>query len=694
MRTLKDILISKNPSQYRFLLEKDHRPKMVKFGIPQEVADHLHQIDDKYSIWFANQFKGMEGFQNARDKVNWINVNHAEDITSILDWVRGATNIILKDYNWEDALNASHEWHESLTKSEETLAKEIELEDSDGEILKVYSDGYYWIDLETTYSRKESECMGHCGRTSKGDTLWSLRHRTKRYNKGTAKNCNSYVTMSVSPRDGEWHQCKGKGNQKPVEEYYSYIADILIDNDILSYTSEYRSQDDFNANTLKQYVDDNHTKFENYNEIIEKIQESTISIDKFQEVVDNAGLSYFGLWVDDVGEDDYVYYSESFDFTFKTDDERLNFEKLFEKFKSESTKMQEYQYQREFYKEYFSDIFEKYDVYMSDIEMEIEEKFISFRISIESSESFSLTEDSLNSFERYVNYVKDLDDKFKDAVEDGDIENEILNVFKRTGLVETNYRKLFDEFNKNHQVYKNLGEMKQEEDGDKFELVFKPFGGSILESLLKHANKIGEMETLNKADFSDKGEFHGFRFHNKSDGIFSYTKYPIFNMLYEFLNADIFVQYFGEAYFDYLCSIRKNGFIFRLKFSLDVDDDVYKNTENIIKQIEEFDDNFNRLEEEFEKYGNEVVIPKAESIKRLDFSGVYYDEELLKNQYDKDTKYFSIDVPIYRKSDDSEVFKDKFSYYDFENHENKSFRELKAEFDEKIRKRLDDIVYN
>lgn len=34
------------------ILEKDHRENIKKIGIPEDVADYLHQLNDKYSIWF------------------------------------------------------------------------------------------------------------------------------------------------------------------------------------------------------------------------------------------------------------------------------------------------------------------------------------------------------------------------------------------------------------------------------------------------------------------------------------------------------------------------------------------------------------------------------------------------------------------------------------------------------------------
>ena len=96
------------------LLEKDHRQKMMKFGIPEPVADYLHSVDDKYSIWFANQIKNMEGYQTSRSKVNWIQVNLQTAMQGIIDWVKNTPNVLLKNYNWEQAVEAQEDYHANI----------------------------------------------------------------------------------------------------------------------------------------------------------------------------------------------------------------------------------------------------------------------------------------------------------------------------------------------------------------------------------------------------------------------------------------------------------------------------------------------------------------------------------------------------------------------------------------------------
>ena len=53
----------------QLLLEKDHRQKIIKIGLPTEVADYLHNLNDKYSLWFADKINKMPMFQMSRNKL-------------------------------------------------------------------------------------------------------------------------------------------------------------------------------------------------------------------------------------------------------------------------------------------------------------------------------------------------------------------------------------------------------------------------------------------------------------------------------------------------------------------------------------------------------------------------------------------------------------------------------------------------
>ena len=222
---------------YSILLEKDFRSKILALRMPQDVADYLHGMNDKYSFWFADQINKMPEYQAARNKEMFVHSLQTE-MQGILDWIRGGVqNLSLKDYDWNTAIASADEYHKklSVTNSERET----------NTILKEYPSGFYWVDLESQLDSCEASAMGHCGRTSKGDTLYSLR----KYNI-IEDNIESFITIAVSPDKGIWFQCKGRNNSKPKKEYYSYIADILVSKNILKFKTEHDSKNDFKPKDL------------------------------------------------------------------------------------------------------------------------------------------------------------------------------------------------------------------------------------------------------------------------------------------------------------------------------------------------------------------------------------------------------------------------------------------------------------
>jgi len=176
----------------------------------------------------------------------------------ILDWLKSPIReeeiVNLSDYTFMEANDRAAEWHDNI-KATGVIIHE------DGNVLLTFEDGYYWIDLETTESEAEAEAMGHCGRTSYGDTLFSLRRKQ-----------SPHVTAAISWRDyhgtqdadGTIHQMKGRENKKPVEKYFPYIMELLSypnvsDNvkvvnkypQITNFsTNEYLSSEDFHITDL------------------------------------------------------------------------------------------------------------------------------------------------------------------------------------------------------------------------------------------------------------------------------------------------------------------------------------------------------------------------------------------------------------------------------------------------------------
>lgn len=247
------------------LTEKDHRPTMVnKMGIPQEVADYLHSLNDKRSLWFGKQITQIPAYQRAENKLQYVQQGLQTPITAILDWIRGAQNVNLNQHSFQGAIEAASEWHAEVAEKERGEFVPTGLPEG-ASLLKSYKDGMYWIDLETTSCSLEGNNMGHCGTTHKGDTLFSLR----------SENGEPHVTMAISPDDGVWYQCKGRSNQKPDEKYHKYICDILDAGGVYEFQPEYNASDDFKGEDFKSYVEDNPDEFEDPEGLADKIVDET-----------------------------------------------------------------------------------------------------------------------------------------------------------------------------------------------------------------------------------------------------------------------------------------------------------------------------------------------------------------------------------------------------------------------------------
>ena len=328
----------------------------------------------------------MNGYQNSRDKIMFIRGMQTL-MQSIVDWVRGSQNIRINEYDWENALNAAEQYHQNLT-----------IKNSDREtnkIIKEYKDGYYWVDLESSSDSCERSAMGHCASTSKGDTLYSLR----KYNIST-NDVESFITIAISPDEGIWYQCKGRSNSKPKEEYHSYIADILISSNVLKFKTEYDSRNDFKSNDLIEFLENNPDLYPNSEEIIEKINEDTISIDDFQKILDNykEDFNFYSIDINnDYDESDSIYPNYSFYLKIQKSETNLPIDCLTLDYNSKGIKA----------------LNDSLDVYLSDINVDDYEDEISIYGSIEDSDnSFSLDEIGLRSFENQCDYYKRLNEKF------------------------------------------------------------------------------------------------------------------------------------------------------------------------------------------------------------------------------------------------------------------------------------------
>jgi len=382
-------------SKMDIIEEKDNRGKIIKMGVPQDVADFLHSVHDKYSLWFADQIKKLPGFQQTNNKLNFVN-NLRTQMQGIIDWVSNTPNIILKQYNWTTALEAADQYHKNLTSAN---IEGIET----NTIIKKYNDGFYWVDLESTRCSEEGSAMGHCATTHNAETLYSLR----RFDKVT-NTTEPFVTLAISPDDGKWVQCKGKNNSKPKKIYYPYIADILISKQCFTFKTEYDARNDFTDVDLENYVEENKDEIPNSDEILEKISADRIRYDDFEKVLKEYKFKYYGINLEDSYDDENrsVYVTYDFYLTLKYSDTGLDKQTIDDNFTLDY---------RSPARRLLSD---NIDGYVTDISIESsynDEESFNIQASIEadaSENSFELSQEGLNSFKLQCDYYHRLDEQF------------------------------------------------------------------------------------------------------------------------------------------------------------------------------------------------------------------------------------------------------------------------------------------
>ena len=251
--------------------EKKAEKRIRKFFNVDYVIRHAIELNPKLSVWIINGYKdfleemmaspdldwlpknnltpeevrsymktGETKNENAKKYVHGYWADYSSKIQYILDWVNSfdykglpPEERDITKMTYKEAYKKSDEWHNSL------VAGGV-IEDEHGTKLMEFPDGFYWIDLETTYDRDEADAMGHCGNTNKGTTLYSLRDRKM----------SPHVTAAVDEGEGIVYQMKGRNNTKPIDKYHMYIV-ALLGNDDLKYPlkgfgAEYNKEEDFN----------------------------------------------------------------------------------------------------------------------------------------------------------------------------------------------------------------------------------------------------------------------------------------------------------------------------------------------------------------------------------------------------------------------------------------------------------------
>ena len=249
------------------LVEANKRDVLItKLGLNEKNADVISKICGPFSVFIANKIidiiqerltKDNNKDYTKQETVQYLNGGYIiqtskTQLTTIMDWVRTGLNGNVKPYQnftYDKLVQTAKKWHDELGVGNGEINYVEE-----NEILLDYRDegiGFYWVNLNTNTSDEECDRMGHCGRTSSDNTIYSLRE-VKRFNEKYTIN-KSHLTAAIGNRDGIVYQMKGPKNSKPQEKYYPYIIDLLLKNEhIKGFGSEYNSSDDFSLGDLPE----------------------------------------------------------------------------------------------------------------------------------------------------------------------------------------------------------------------------------------------------------------------------------------------------------------------------------------------------------------------------------------------------------------------------------------------------------
>jgi len=331
-----------------FLFEKNQINIIKKFANVPEIYDWANEKHKKLAIWISNIIveklkkyinrnykdlkpdldnflKGKEVDKNKqkifKTQISKIKRAISNDLTKVLDFVNSPLHDNrpnLKGLSLKDAVKLSDEWHSKIESGGL-------IEDEQGEIIKTYDDGYYWIDLRTSSCKAEAKAMGHCGNTTNGTTLLSLR-----------KNKKPHVTIGWDESENIFTQIKGKENTKPIEKFHKYIVDLICDLNISGHKSEYDREDDLLPEDLSKELFDKLEKCNpKYIENSKPMPDEEVKKQYREYLEDNIEeeATYFGnrIWwyitdnyLDEFIQNEISYYNDESEFNLRFDIEDVS----------------------------------------------------------------------------------------------------------------------------------------------------------------------------------------------------------------------------------------------------------------------------------------------------------------------------------------------------------------------------------
>ena len=205
---------------YKLMCE-DKAEWLVKQGIPENIVKFAMDIDKKHAVWIATQLHklGQKGTHIPR-----------QDIEYILDWVK-ATTPNLSQYSYDQAKEASDEWHKDFEESEDSE----NLKYKSNHVIYTFGNehaGWRIVRLDPEDCEIEGEKMGHCvgqyKEKVKEESSWIFSLRDpKNEPHVTIEFRTSLHEHKNGKKDMDLIQVQGKSNKEPIDEYKKMIEEWI-----------------------------------------------------------------------------------------------------------------------------------------------------------------------------------------------------------------------------------------------------------------------------------------------------------------------------------------------------------------------------------------------------------------------------------------------------------------------------------
>jgi len=263
---------------------KDHRKNIIeKVGLPEEMAEALHNISNKYSLILAKMIKKEDNCKFPK----------SYELQQVIDWLK-----LYKEHPYlqESDLKelSSYSIREAISFANDFLKEfnyhqRITNEDRSNAIIN-YPNDWYWLDLKTNSSKFEGKHMESCGEDENADTLISLRDE-----KGLP-----HLTLSFIYQDKTLLQLKGKKNSKPKKEYYKKIYDIYEKLDISKHSKNVKTEFDFHVEDWKNAGMDKEYKFLVEKKPLLKYSYSRLQESGYYTVVEGGKTGYLNSSLEEI----------------------------------------------------------------------------------------------------------------------------------------------------------------------------------------------------------------------------------------------------------------------------------------------------------------------------------------------------------------------------------------------------------